>query len=80
MTVAIFLIILLTSVAIGIPIAFALLLCSLGLMVHLDMVDPQIMAQSLINGADNFTLLAIPFFVFAGEIMNVGGLAVTFFY
>lgn len=75
MTVAIFLIILLTSVAIGIPIAFALLLCSLGLMVHLDMVDPQIMAQSLINGADNFTLLAIPFFVFAGEIMNVGGLA-----
>ena len=75
MTVAIFLIILLTSVAICIPIAFALLLCSLGLMVHLDMVDPQIMAQSLINGADNFTLLAIPFFVFAGEIMNVGGLA-----
>ena len=75
MTVAIFLVILLTSVAIGIPIAFALLLCSLGLMVHLDMVDPQIMAQSIINGADNFTLLAIPFFVFAGEIMNVGGLA-----
>ena len=75
MTVAIFLIILLTSGAIGIPIAFALLLCSLGLMLHLDMVDPQIMAQSIINGADNFTLLAIPFFVFAGEIMNVGGLA-----
>ena len=58
MTIAIFLIILLTSVAIGIPIAFSLLLCSLGLMIHLDMVDPQIMAQSLINGADNFTLLA----------------------
>lgn len=75
MTVAIFLVILLSSVAIGIPIAFALLLCSLGLMIHLDMVDPQIMAQSIINGADNFTLLAIPFFVFAGEIMNVGGLA-----
>lgn len=75
MTIAIFLIILLTSVAIGIPIAFSLLLCSLGLMIHLDMVDPQIMAQSLINGADNFTLLAIPFFVFAGEVMNVGGLA-----
>ena len=75
MTVAIFLSILLASIALGVPIAFALLLCSLGLMIHLDMVDPQIVAQSLINGTDNFTLLAIPFFVFAGEIMNVGGLA-----
>lgn len=75
MTVAIFLIILLSTVALGVPIAFALLLCSLGLMLHLDMLDPQIMAQCIVNGADNFTLLAIPFFVFAGEIMNVGGLA-----
>ncbi|MDD7021554.1 MAG: TRAP transporter large permease subunit [Aeromonadales bacterium] len=75
MTVAIFLAILLTSVIIGIPIAFSLLMCGLGLMWYLDMFDPQIVAQSLINGADNFTLLAIPFFVFAGDVMNVGGMA-----
>lgn len=75
MTVAIFLVILLGAVALGVPIAFALLLCSVGLMLHMDMLDPLIMAQSIVNGADNFTLLAIPFFVFAGEIMNVGGLA-----
>ncbi|SFS70467.1 TRAP transporter, DctM subunit [Succinivibrio dextrinosolvens] len=75
MTVAIFLAILLGSVAIGIPIAFSLLMCGFGLMWYMDMLDPQIVAQSLINGADNFTLLAIPFFVFAGDIMNVGGLA-----
>ena len=75
MTVAIFLAILLGSVCIGIPIAFSLLMCGFGLMWYMDMLDPQIVAQSLINGADNFTLLAIPFFVFAGDIMNVGGLA-----
>ena len=75
MEVAVFLGILLFSVAVGVPIAFALMLCGLGLMYVLDMVDPMIVAQNIISGADDFTLLAIPFFVFAGEIMNVGGLA-----
>ncbi len=75
MEVAIFLSVLLVSVAIGVPIAFALMLCGLSLMFFLDMFDPILVAQNIINGSDNFTLLAIPFFVFAGEIMNVGGLA-----
>ena len=75
MEVAIFLCVLLVSIAIGIPIAFALMMCGLALMFFLDMFDPMLVAQNLINGSDNFTLLAIPFFVFAGEIMNVGGLA-----
>ncbi|SUH34132.1 dehydroascorbate transporter [Salmonella enterica subsp. enterica] len=39
-------------------------------MAYLDMFDVQIMAQTLVNGADSFSLLAIPFFVLAGEIMN----------
>ena len=36
---------------------------------------PQILAQNVINGADSFPLLAVPFFMLAGEIMNVGGLS-----
>lgn len=44
-------------------------------MFWLDMFDVQIMAQTLVNGADSFSLLAIPFFVLAGEIMNAGGLS-----
>ncbi|SUH01249.1 dehydroascorbate transporter [Salmonella enterica subsp. enterica] len=44
-------------------------------MAYLDMFDVQIMAQTLVNGADSFSLLAIPFFVLAGEIMNAGGLS-----
>ena len=40
-----------------------------------DLLDPQILAQTVVNGADNFPLLAVPFFMLAGEIMNVGGLS-----
>jgi tripartite ATP-independent transporter DctM subunit len=75
MTVAVFLISLIGCILIGIPVAFSLLLCGLALMVTLDMLDIQIMAQNLINGADSFPLLAIPFFVLAGELMNAGGIS-----
>ena len=75
MTVVIFLVSLLGCIFIGIPVAFSLLLCGLALMVQLNMVDIQIMAQNLIHGADSFPLLAIPFFVLAGELMNAGGIS-----
>ena len=42
---------------------------------HLDLFDAQVLAQNVINGADSFPLLAVPFFMLAGEIMNVGGLS-----
>jgi TRAP-type transport system large permease protein len=75
MTVGIFLGALLASMALGIPIAFALLATGVALMWHLDLFDAQILAQNVINGADSFPLLAVPFFMLAGEIMNVGGLS-----
>ena len=75
MTIAIFLGSLLAAMALGIPIAFSLLLCGAALMWHLNMVDPQILAQNLIEGANSFPLLAVPFFMLAGEIMNAGGLS-----
>jgi TRAP-type transport system large permease protein len=75
MTIAVFLGALLGAMALGIPIAFALLATGVALMYHLDMFDAQILAQNVINGADSFPLLAIPFFMLAGEIMNVGGLS-----
>ena len=61
--------------ALGIPIAFSLLLCGAALMWHMNMFDPQILAQNVINGADSFPLLAVPFFMLAGEVMNAGGLS-----
>ena len=75
MTVTIFLGSLLLAMAIGVPIAYALLICGVALMWHLDLFDAQILAQNVINGADSFPLLAVPFFLLAGEIMNVGGLS-----
>ena len=75
MTVLIFLGSLLGAMALGIPIAFSLLLSGVALMWHLDLFDAQILAQNTINGADSFPLLAVPFFMLAGEIMNVGGLS-----
>ena len=75
MTVFIFLGSLVGSMALGIPIAYALLASGVALMWHLDLFDAQILAQNFINGADSFPLLAVPFFMLAGEIMNVGGLS-----
>lgn len=75
MTVAIFIFSLLAAMLIGVPIAYALLLSGVALMWHLDLFDAQILAQNVINGADSFPLLAVPFFMLAGEIMNVGGLS-----
>ncbi|BEP36253.1 TRAP transporter large permease subunit [Variovorax sp. V59] len=75
MTIAIFLGALLGAMAIGVPIAYSLLLCGVALMWHLDLFDAQILAQNVINGADSFPLLAVPFFMLAGEAMNQGGLS-----
>ena len=75
MTILVFVGSLLGAMAIGIPISFALLVCGAALMWHLDMFEAQILAQNVINGADSYPLLAVPFFLLAGELMNTGGLS-----
>ena len=75
MTLLIFAGVLLGAMALGMPIAFALMLSSLALMLHLDGIDAQAMALQMINGADSFALLAVPFFILAGEAMTAGGLS-----
>jgi tripartite ATP-independent transporter DctM subunit len=75
MSVLIFLAGLFLAIAMGIPIALALLVAAVGLMIQLDLFDAQIMAQNLMNGADSYSLLAIPFFILAGEAMNAGGIS-----
>jgi TRAP-type transport system large permease protein len=75
MTLLVFIGSLVGAMAVGIPVAFALMLCGVALMWHMDMFNSQIIAQNMIAGADTFTLLAIPFFILAGELMNSGGLS-----
>ena len=59
----------------GMPIAFAMLVSGAVLMWFTHQLDLTLMAQTIVNGADSFPLLALPFFVLAGEIMNAGGLS-----
>ncbi|MES2280736.1 MAG: TRAP transporter large permease subunit [Pseudomonadota bacterium] len=81
MTVTVFILSLLLFMAIGMPIAYSLLACGVTLMGYLAMTshvvpfDSQIIAQRFVDGADNFPLLAVPFFLLAGEFMNAGGLS-----
>src|SRR4029453_2717795 len=75
MTIAGFTFSLLGAMALGMPIAFSLIVCGVAVMHWLDIFGSQIVAQNIINGADSFPLMAVPFFMLAGEIMNKGGLA-----
>lgn len=75
MALGIFLLSLAGFMFLGMPIAFALVLTGITLMWHLDFFDAQLIAQNLINGADSFPLMAVPFFILAGEVMNAGGIS-----
>lgn len=75
MTVLVFTLSLLAAMSIGVPIAFSLLLSSLSLMIFSGNIDTAILSQKLVEGADSFPLLAIPFFMLAGELMNAGGIS-----
>ncbi len=75
MTLALFLFVLLGLIALGQSIAFALLLSAIALMVQLDFFDTQILAQNMLSGANSFTLMAVPLFMLAGELMNAGGIS-----
>ena len=59
----------------NIPIAFSLILTTIVLMVMSGELSSANIASSIYRGVDNFPLMAIPFFMLAGEIMNVGGMS-----
>ncbi len=59
----------------GTPMAFALVLTGAGMAYVLDFWDTQLLAQNLVAGVDSFPLLAVPFFILAGELMNAGGIS-----
>ena len=76
MTVAIFLGSMLGAMALGMPIAFTLIVCALALMwAQGGAIDMTLLSQKFVEGADSYPLLAIPFFVLAGELMNAGGMS-----
>ena len=69
MTVFVFAGSLIGAMMLGMPIAFALIVCGLALMLFMGNFDAQIVAQNLVSGADSFPLLAVPFFLLAGAVV-----------
>jgi hypothetical protein len=63
------------GLALGVPVAFALMFCAIVMMSWMGIFNAQIVSQQMVTGANTFTLLAIPFFLLAGELMNAGGLS-----
>jgi len=60
---------------IGMNMAFALLLTGAAMAWVMDFWDTQLLAQNMVAGVDSFPLLAVPFFILAGELMNSGGIS-----
>jgi len=71
----VFLVSLFVLLLLGVPVAFSLLLTAVGMMIK----DGQIVFSPLVNylmvGLNSFPLLAVPFFILAGEIMSAGGMS-----
>jgi TRAP-type transport system large permease protein len=59
----------------GLNMALALVLVGAAMAWVLNFWDPQLLAQNLVAGVDSFPLLAVPFFILAGELMNSGGIS-----
>jgi tripartite ATP-independent transporter DctM subunit len=74
--ITLFLVYLCGSMMLGLPIAFALLFGSAATALHMggSATNPQIVAAQLMRGIDSVTMMALPFFIIAGELMNRGGL------
>jgi tripartite ATP-independent transporter DctM subunit len=58
----------------GVPIGFALLLSSL-LVIWVEGLPTVVVIQQMFNGINTFTLLALPFFFLAGNVMTQGGIS-----
>lgn len=65
----------LVLMGIGLNMALALVITGAGMAWVLDFWDTQLLAQNLVAGVDSFPLLAVPFFILAGELMNAGGIS-----
>jgi len=74
MTLIIFLLALIGGIGIGLPVCFALLFSGVCMMLYMNGFNTQILSQNLFSGADSFSMMAVPFFILAGEFMNRGGI------
>jgi tripartite ATP-independent transporter DctM subunit len=63
------------TIIVGVPVGFVLLLATAGYLWVTDAPSLVSLPQSMVNGTGNYILLAVPFFIFAGLIMERGGIS-----
>ena len=63
------------ALIIGVPIFFSLALSALALLWNKGMLVPQLVVQRMFAGVDSFPMMAIPFFMLAGALMDTGGIS-----
>lgn len=78
MTIGLLFIILLVLLLFGVPVAIALAGAS-AIFILSGTVPPMVVAHRMINGVDSFPLLAVPFFILAGNLMNSAGITERIF-
>ncbi|MBZ4658517.1 MAG: transporter large permease [Desulfacinum sp.] len=64
----------LATLALGIPVAFCLALSSLVFLLLSGDIPLHLIPQRMFTGMDSFPLMAVPFFILAGELMNSAGI------
>lgn len=68
-------ILLFVMLALNIPVFMALTASSAVIMTTCTNISAEIILQRMFSGIDKFSLMAVPFFIFAANVMNRGGLA-----
>ena len=74
MVVGVLALVFLVTMALGMPIAWAMGIAGLAAMIVMGPIPLQVIAQKLFTGIDSFPLMAIPFFILSGELMGKGGI------
>jgi len=75
MILAVFFSVFFFTLIISAPIFFSLGLSAIALMWNKGMLVPQLVVQRMFAGIDSFPMMAIPFFMLAGALMDTGGIS-----
>jgi TRAP-type C4-dicarboxylate transport system permease small subunit len=65
----------LAAMAAGLPLGFDIVFAAVGYLLIADAIPISIVAQRMHEGVNHFVLIAVPFFVLAGAIMEKGGIS-----
>ena len=79
MLIVLLLVALFAQILIGVPVGVALASSSAAFVIVSGQVPEMVVAHRMVNGVDSFPLLAVPFFILAGNLMNTAGITERIF-